>query len=150
MHEYKVVPAPQRAQKVKGLKTTGQRFAHTLAEAINAEAAGGWQFLRTETLPCEERGTLGSVRTTTITVMVFARELGQLRPQASVALAAVQDPAAAAPEAEIAAPPPPQAAAAPRREPVFRSGGLLREGTARTEPVLRPRRSTEDGADSDY
>ncbi len=116
MHEYKVVPAPQRAQKVKGLKTTEQRFANTLAEAINAEAAGGWQFLRTETLPCEERGTLGSMRTTTVTVMIFARELGQVRPKAATALAAVQE----------------------------------REGQTRTEPVLRPRRSTEDGPEGDY
>lgn len=153
MHEYKVVPAPQRAQKVKGLKTTEQRFANTLAEAINAEAAGGWQFLRTETLPCEERGTLGSMRTTTVTVMIFARELGQVRPKAATALAAVQEPATAPAETETAAAPSIAAAplaAAHRREPVFRSGGLMREGQTRTEPVLRPRRNAEDGPEGDY
>ncbi|MBN8194777.1 hypothetical protein JI667_22010, partial [Bacillus sp. NTK074B] len=47
MFEYKVVPAPVRAVRVKGLKTTAERFAHTVAESINAEAAGGWQFVRT-------------------------------------------------------------------------------------------------------
>lgn len=90
MHEYKVVPAPTRATKVKGLKTTAERFAHLLAERINAEAAGGWQFVRTETLACEERKSLGGTRTTMQTVMIFVRTLGQVRPDAGAALAAVQ------------------------------------------------------------
>lgn len=90
MYEYKVVPAPQRAEKVKGLKTTADRFAHTLAERINAEAAGGWEFLRTETLTCEERRGFTGTRTTTQTVMIFARSLGQVRPDAGAALAAAQ------------------------------------------------------------
>jgi len=90
MYEYKVVPAPTRATKVKGLKTTADRFAHLLAERINAEAAGGWQFVRTETLACEERKGLGGTRNTMQTVMIFARELGQMRPDAGAALAAVQ------------------------------------------------------------
>jgi hypothetical protein len=91
MYEYKVVPAPVRAQKVKGLKTTADRFSHALAERINAEAAGGWQFQRCETLSCEERSTLGRTRTSTQTVMIFARPLGALRPDAGGALAAAQD-----------------------------------------------------------
>lgn len=90
MYEYKVVPAPQRARKVKGLKTTAERFAHHLAERINAEAAGGWEFLRTETLSCEERSPLGRARRSTQTMMVFARPIGQLRPDTGVALAAAQ------------------------------------------------------------
>ncbi|MFN4101124.1 MAG: hypothetical protein ACK4GT_15245, partial [Pararhodobacter sp.] len=92
MYEYKVVPAPQRAVKVKGLKTTAERFAHTLAEHINAEAAGGWQFVRTESLPCEERSALGSVRLSQQVVMVFARELA--RPDAGTAPVPVQSTAA--------------------------------------------------------
>lgn len=73
MFEYKVVPAPARARKVKGLKTVSARFAHTLAESINAESAGGWKFERTETLTCETRSTLGKTRMSTETVMVFSR-----------------------------------------------------------------------------
>lgn len=91
MYEYKVVPAPVRATKVKGLKTTAQRFSHALAEHMNAEAAGGWQFQRTETLACEERSAMGRVKTTMQTVMVYARAVGAVRPDASAALAAAQE-----------------------------------------------------------
>ena len=113
MHEYKVVPAPSSAPRIRGLKTTGARFAHALTEAINAEAAGGWQFLRTETLPCEERGTLGKTRTSTQVVMIFGRPLGLARPDAGAALAAVQDHYAPAPpqpayDAQPYAPPAPE------------------------------------------
>lgn len=75
MYEYKAVPAPVRAPRVKGLKTSADRFAHMLSAAINAEAYGGWQFLRSETLTCEERSALGRVKTTTQTVLIFAREV---------------------------------------------------------------------------
>lgn len=155
MHEYKVVPAPQRAAKSKGLKTIADRFAHTLAERINAEAAGGWHFVRTETLPCEERSRLGSVRVSQQVVMIFARELGATRPDAGAALAAAQGHAAPLPEAPEPAAPAVSAApvatplATPvrRQEPLFRSGAMLRaEGAARAEPVLRPRGS---GAEDD-
>lgn len=95
MYEYKVVPAPLRAAKIKGLKTVADRFAQTLAERINAESAGGWQFVRTETLPCEERSRLGSAKVTQQVVMVFVRTLGATRPDAGAALAAVQGGAAA-------------------------------------------------------
>ncbi|WP_323036682.1 hypothetical protein [Pararhodobacter sp.] len=91
MYEYKVVPAPVHAAKAKGLKSTAQRFSHALAECINAEAAGGWQFQRTESLTCEERSILGRVKTSVQTVMVFARPVGGLRPDAGAALAAAQE-----------------------------------------------------------
>ncbi|GAB1380385.1 hypothetical protein [Pararhodobacter aggregans] len=116
MHEYKVVPAPQRAAKSKGLKTIADRFAHTLAERINAEAAGGWHFVRTETLPCEERSRLGSVRVSQQVVMIFARELGATRPDAGAALAAAQGHAA--PVAEAPEPAAPAISAAPTATPV--------------------------------
>lgn len=159
MHEYKVVPAPTRAPKVKGLKTTAERFAHALAEAINAEAGGGWQFQRTETLPCEERGTLGKVRQTTQVVMIFARPLGLARPDAGAALAAAQDyyapeaprpallrePAGQPAVAQPAVTPPAVSAPSGRREPLFRSGALLRsDAPPRVEPMLRPRPPVAD------
>lgn len=169
MYEYKVVPAPQRAAKAKGLKTTAERFAHTLAERINAEAAGGWQFVRTEALPCEERSRLGASRASTQVVMIFARALGVARPDAGAALAAAQGGAAIPayeqsyyeeplPDEPVfdAPEPRPERAAEPepvpeptvvrRQEPLFRSGAMLRaEGRGRVEPVLRPRGTTQDG-----
>ena len=156
MLEYKVVPAPVRAVKSKGLKTTADRFANTLAERINAEAAGGWQFLRTESLPCEERSRFGAARMSQQVVMVFARELGAARPDAGAALAAVQV-GAQAPETRSA--PPVQAGetrreplpdpAARRQEPLFRSGAMLRADAAqRSEPVLRPRQVSDEADDA--
>ncbi len=178
MFEYKVVPAPVRAVRVKGLKTTAERFAHTLAESINAESAGGWQFVRCETMPCETRSAFGATKQSQQVVMIFTRETGVRRPDAGAALAAAQAaPAGIDPEAERAAPPvvapapklaakpapqpAPQPAAAvedepaapaKRREPLFRSGAMLRsEGAARNEPVLRPRADPgpDDDAESD-
>ena len=143
MLEYKVVPAPVRAVKSKGLKTTADRFAHTLAERINAEAAGGWQFLRTESLPCEERSRFGAARMSQQVVMVFARERGAARPDAAAALAAVQDNAE--PRSLPVAEP-----AARRQEPLFRSGAMLRADAAqRAEPVLRPRPGPDETRDAD-
>lgn len=74
-YEYKVIPAPARAIKVKGLKTTAERFAHVLTETLNREAEQGWEFVRSETLPCEERKGLMSTARSTQTVLVFRRAL---------------------------------------------------------------------------
>lgn len=75
-YEYKVVAAPERTEKVKGLRTTGERFAHTLGTALNEMAREGWEFLRAETLPCAERGgLLRRVRVSEQHVLVFRRPL---------------------------------------------------------------------------
>lgn len=54
-YEYKVIPAPAQAARVRGLKTPEARFAHAFEEAVNAEAAQGWEYLRAETLPSADR-----------------------------------------------------------------------------------------------
>jgi hypothetical protein len=74
-HEYKVIPAPRRAEKAKGLKTTADRFAHALAEAINAMARDGWMYVRAEVLPCEERAGLTGRKVTDQHVLVFCRPI---------------------------------------------------------------------------
>ena len=116
MHEYKVVPAPVRAAKVKGLKSTADRFAHTLAEHINAQAAGGWQFVRAETMTCEVRKGFGGLKTSTHTVMIFSRLLGATRPDAGAAVAAVQGSDGTATSAQIALDPAGHSAADPADE----------------------------------
>lgn len=73
--EYKVVPAPTRGVKVKGLKTTEERFAHALSEAINLMARDGWEYQRTDTLPCEERVGLTGRTTRFQNMLVFRRPL---------------------------------------------------------------------------
>ncbi|GKY88547.1 DUF4177 domain-containing protein [Sinisalibacter aestuarii] len=72
--EYKVVPAPTRGKKAKGVKTAADRFARALAETINAEAAEGWEYIRTDTLPAEERQGLTGRTTVFQNMLIFRRD----------------------------------------------------------------------------
>lgn len=72
-YEYKVVPAPARGDKVRGVKTTEDRFAQTLGAVLNAQARDGWEFQRTETLPAEERAGLTRTKTVYLNLLVFRR-----------------------------------------------------------------------------
>ena len=73
--EYAVVPAPKKGAKAKGAKTTDQRFAHALATLINEKAAEGWEYLRTDTLPSEERSGLTGKTTVFQNMLIFRRAL---------------------------------------------------------------------------
>lgn len=74
-HEYKVVPAPGRGEKGRGLKTPADRFANALGLLMNELARDGWEYLRADTLPSEER--TGFTKRTTVyhSVLVFRRPL---------------------------------------------------------------------------
>ena len=61
--EYTVIPAPSRGEKVRGARTGAERFSYALLTEMNRMAANGWEYVRAETLPCEERSGLTS-RTT--------------------------------------------------------------------------------------
>ncbi|WP_216641198.1 DUF4177 domain-containing protein [Oceaniglobus roseus] len=74
-YEYVVVPAPKKAPKVKGEKTSEGRFARALTEVMNAYGAEGWEYLRSDTLPCEERAGLTGTRTVFQNLLVFRRAL---------------------------------------------------------------------------
>lgn len=89
-YEYKVIPAPARADRVKGVRAPEARFALSVEKLMNAQAAEGWEYLRAESLPSEERKGLGSRTTQWRTVLIFrraAREAG--RTSASTAPQAV-------------------------------------------------------------
>ena len=73
-YEYKVVPAPKRGVKAKGLKTSDARYANALQATLNSEAIDGWEYLRAETLPSEERSGLTGRTTVFQNVLVFRRE----------------------------------------------------------------------------
>ena len=73
--EYKVVPAPTRGRKIRGVNTPADRFAHALEDAINELAADGWEYLRTDTLPAEERQGLTGRTTVYQNMLVFRRAL---------------------------------------------------------------------------
>ncbi|WP_341365587.1 DUF4177 domain-containing protein [Yoonia sp. BS5-3] len=74
-YEYKVVPAPTRGLKAKGIKTAEERFANALQTEMNTLAADGWDYLRTDTLPSEQREGLMGKTTVYQNMLVFRRPL---------------------------------------------------------------------------
>ncbi|MGB7316412.1 MAG: DUF4177 domain-containing protein [Planktotalea sp.] len=71
--EYKVIPAPLRGLKGKGVKGNDGKFAHALEQVMNDMGRDGWEYQRAETLPSEERAGLTSKTTTFRNVLVFRR-----------------------------------------------------------------------------
>ena len=114
--EYKVVPAPLRGEKSKAAKSTADRFAQTLTTVMNDLGRDGWEYLRADTLPCEERTGLTGRTTTFQHMLVFRRPLET--------------------EAELAAPQSEPLAEAAQRAPIL---VLTPEGPApRITPFTRP------------
>ena len=72
-YEYKVVPAPKKGLKAKGVKSAEDRYANALETAMNALGAEGWEYQRSETLPSEERSGLTRRVTTFKNMLVFRR-----------------------------------------------------------------------------
>lgn len=74
-YEYQVIPAPRRAEKMRGAKTPADRFAVTLSTVMNQMGRDGWEYLRADCLPTEERA--GWTKRTLVEhhVLVFRREL---------------------------------------------------------------------------
>ncbi|MAQ86460.1 MAG: DUF4177 domain-containing protein [Maritimibacter sp.] len=116
-YEYKVVPAPKKAGKVKGVKGTEARFAHELASLMNQYGADGWEYQRTDTLPCEERSGLTGRTTTFQNMLVFRRELESgLRAADAIASVHVDQPAPMTPPAAPVHTPPHAETHAPRAD----------------------------------
>lgn len=119
-YEYKVVPAPLRGLKAKGVKTAEDRFALALETAMNDLARDGWEYLRADTLPSEQREGLMSKTTVYQNMLVFRRAKAVAKPAALAAAVSAPPPAPtvpkkivapAKPEAEKPAPPAPDVAA---------------------------------------
>lgn len=120
-YEYKVVPAPQKGQKTKGVKTAEGRFALSVEAVLNEMAASGWEYQRAELLPSEERSGLTGSTTNWRNVLIFRRALDA-------------DEATMAPVMETPATPAPVVVPAP---------AVTQEEPERTPPVVL------DGADAD-
>lgn len=73
-YEYKVVPAPRRGEKAKGVKGADGRFANKLEKVINELAAEAWEYIRTDTLPSEERKGLTKSVTIYQNLLIFRRK----------------------------------------------------------------------------
>ena len=77
VYEYKVVPAPRRGEKERGARSVPERFAVALTHAMNDLARDGWEYLRADTLPCEERVGLTGTATHFQNMLVFRRALAR-------------------------------------------------------------------------
>lgn len=84
-YEYKVVPAPTKGTKAKGVKTVEGRFALSVQGTLNQMGAEGWEYLRAELLPSDERSGLTGSTTNWRNVLVFRRladdDIDELRPK---------------------------------------------------------------------
>ncbi|WP_247744905.1 DUF4177 domain-containing protein [Shimia sp. R11_0] len=105
--EYKVIPSPTRGLKAKGVKGPDGRFAHALEHQMNMLAAEGWEFVRAETLPNEERSGLTGSATTYRSVLVFRRnktdDVAAFHPERipATSLAVPATPPVVTPEADM-------------------------------------------------
>lgn len=124
-HEYTVVPAPSRGEKAPGLKTTADRFAHTLAELLNRMAVDGWDYVRAETLPAEERSGIAGRNTVWQNVLIFRRPIAAADPRRGDAPAEHAAPSTARP-------------APSRPEPVVEKA-VPAADPGRPEPASQPR-----------
>ncbi|WP_323765299.1 DUF4177 domain-containing protein [Marinovum sp.] len=72
-YDYKVVPAPVQGRKARGVKGAESRFAFALECVMNDLAGDGWEYVRAETLPSEERQGLSGRTTVFRNLLVFRR-----------------------------------------------------------------------------
>ena len=105
-YEYRVVPAPRKPHRIRGLKRGEDRFAASVAEILNELGAEGWEYQRSDTLPMDSRSGLTGHTTTFRTMLVFRRLVG-----------APDDDSETAPMAETASPPLPASAPATELAP---------------------------------
>lgn len=83
--EYKVVPAPRKGVKAKGIKGPDAQFANAIEGIMNGMAVEGWQYQRAETLPNDTRSGLNNLTTTYRHVLVFSRAVSADKNTAEIA-----------------------------------------------------------------
>lgn len=103
-YEYKVIPAPKTGLKAKGVKTSEERFANALQTAMNELGADGWEYQRTDTLPCEERSGFTKRVTTFQNLLVFRRTIEAPQSVQSPVARMMQAPAAVVEAPKVEAP----------------------------------------------
>jgi hypothetical protein len=74
-YEFKVVPAPRKDEKLRGVKTVEGRFAQSLTTLMNQLGRDGWDYVRADTLPVDERSGFTGSKTSFQYVLVFRRVL---------------------------------------------------------------------------
>lgn len=98
--EYHAIPAPSRGEKAREAKTPTDRYALALTAELNRMAAEGWEYLRADVLPSEERSGLTGRTTHYHNLLIFRRPIAAaapVRPEPPKAIADHSDTAASAP-----------------------------------------------------
>ncbi len=144
-YEYKVVPAPQKGTKAKGVKTSEGRFAVSIEQLLNKLGSEGWEYQRAELLPSEERSGLTSSTVNWRNVLVFRRELPQAMPPSAAVEEVPAEPAPADDGIAMARPVPgPDNLDAEMREPVVAPAPIAQENQ---DPPLTLKTPTEATGD---
>ena len=148
--EYKVVPAPVKGVKARGVKAGAGRFAHALETVMNDLAADNWEYQRTDTLPCEEREGLMGKTTAFQHMLVFRRAVAVVdsettqeafNERVSDALAAPEEPKQIEKQPEVAAPA--KAPATALKQPPMLGTPKPPEAPAVPAPAPRPNVAAE-------
>lgn len=75
-YQYKIIGAPERGLKKRGARSGSERIAAAMQEIIAEYALDGWEYMRTDMVPCVESGGLFSrSREVQRAVMVFRRDM---------------------------------------------------------------------------
>ena len=72
-YEYKVIPAPRKPKAIKGLRAVEDQFAAVVAGVMNDMASEQWEYIRADSMPCEEKAGLMQRVETYHTLLVFRR-----------------------------------------------------------------------------
>ena len=76
-YEYKCIAAPEKARRRKGAKTRTDRVALAIEEILQAECRGGWEYLRADLIPVEEKsGFFSRAQDVHRAILVFRRAVG--------------------------------------------------------------------------
>lgn len=113
MYEYSVVPSPRKGKSGRGVKGKEAKFANAVSAVMNEMGAAGWEYLRADTLPFEERQGLTSKTVKYHSMLVFRRLKTEIVSETSSATETLATLSAPAAIAEIANEPPLTAIEAP-------------------------------------
>ena len=72
-YDYKVIPAPAKGEKSKGVRTPEGRFAQAVETMLNRYGESGWEYVRAELLPNQERSGLTGSTTEWRSLLIFRR-----------------------------------------------------------------------------
>lgn len=137
-YEYRAIPAPLHGDKQRGLKTPADRFAHALQGALNALGAEGWEYLRAETLPSEERSGLTGRVTQFHNLLIFRRPLAGIDDAAEAGALALSDVEALMLD-PLEEPAPPASAPPPSAPPAAVADAPAAPSPAPPTPAAAPR-----------